>query len=375
MTHERKIPYIEPSTKEIIEGLPLAIIVFDESLNIRMANPAAEQFLGLSAGFLVRHSITNLVDEDGPLISLIRQVFEERNTVAEFGLWLGGPRLKKKKVDVRITNLTEACEFAVATIQECSLAQEIDNQTSQGRAARSVTGLASIFAHEIKNPLSGIRGAAQLLEHSVSDSDRELTTLICLESDRIRNLVDRMELFSDDKPFARTAVNIHEVLGHVKTIAESSFENHVDIKEQYDPSLPLVLGHREQLIQVFLNLAQNAYDAIEPEYGIISFETGYRHGPSLSVSGGRQRLELPISVTIKDTGKGIPEDLRQSMFEPFITTKPKGTGLGLSLVAKIVDDHGGIIELKNGAKNTEMCVYLPVCPDDHQRPPSGLSKH
>ena len=188
-----------PSVKEVIEGLPLAIIAFDRSLNIRMVNPAAEQLLSLSAGFLVRQCITDLVDEDGPLISLIRQVFEERNTVAEFGLWLGGPRLKKKKVDVRIATLSETSDFVIATIQECSL---IDSQTSQGRAARSVTGLASVFAREIKNPLSGIKGAAQLLEHSVSDSDRELTSLICLESDRIRNLVDRMEVFSDDRPIA-----------------------------------------------------------------------------------------------------------------------------------------------------------------------------
>ncbi|SVB16358.1 uncharacterized protein METZ01_LOCUS169212, partial [marine metagenome] len=129
MSHEPKVTRIGPSTKEIIEGLPLAIIVFDESLNIRMANPAAEQLLGLSSGFLINQCITNLVDEDGPLISLIRQVFEEKNTVAEFGLWLGGPKLKKKKVDVRIANLTENSDFATATIQECSLAQEIDSQT------------------------------------------------------------------------------------------------------------------------------------------------------------------------------------------------------------------------------------------------------
>ena len=241
MRHEPKVTRIEtsePSTKEIIEGLPLAIIVFDESLNIRMANPAAEQLLGLSAGFLINQCITNLVDEDGPLISLIRQVFEEKNTVAEFGLWLGGPKLKKKKVDVRIANLLENSDFATATIQECSLAHEIDSQTSQGRAARSVTGLASVFAYEIKNPLSGIKGAAQLLEHSVSDSDRELTNLICLESDRIRNLVDRIEMFSDDRPLARTAVNIHDVLAHVKKIAARSFKKHVDMREQYDPSLP-----------------------------------------------------------------------------------------------------------------------------------------
>ena len=375
MAHEPKIPCIEPSTKEVIEGLPLAVIVFDESLRIRMTNPAAEQLLGLSSGFLIRQCITNLIDEDGPLISLIRQVFEEKNTVAEFGLWLGGPRLKKKKVDVRIAKLTELSDFAIATIQECSLAQEVDSQISQGRAARAVTGLASVFAHEIKNPLSGIKGAAQLLEHSVSDYDRELTTLICLESDRMRNLVDRMELFSDERPLPRTPVNIHDVLDHVKKIAARSFKKHIDMSEQYDPSLPLVLGHRDQLIQVFLNLAQNAYDAIGLKQGTISFETSYRHSASLSISGRRQRLELPISVTIKDTGEGVPEDLRQSIFEPFVTTKPKGTGLGLALVAKIVDDHGGIIELKTGAKNTEMCVYLPVCPDDYRHRPSGSSKH
>ena len=350
----------EPSPFEVLQNLPTAIIVFDESLNIKMANAAAEQLFGLSSGFLVHKTITTLIDEDGELVSLLKQAFNKRHSVSEFGLMLAGPRIKKQKVDVQVSGPTENYHLAIASIQECSLARELDGQNLLSRAARSVSGLTSIFAREVKNPLSGIRGAAQLLEESVSDSDKELTRLIWDATDRIRDLVDRMELFSDDRPLSREAVNIHDVLGHVKEKLTSSFEKRVSIEEKYDPSLPLVFGNREKLIQVFDNLIKNSYEALDTEKGIIKLETSYRHGSLVSVLRGREKFELPIAVTITDNGIGIPEDLENSIFEPFVTTKPDRTGLGLALVAKIIDGHGGIVELNSSFQKTSITVFLPV---------------
>ena len=183
------------------------------------------------------------------------------------------------------------------------MADKIDRQMTHRSAARSVTGLAAMLAHEIKNPLSGIRGAAQLLETAVSDEDRALTRLITDETDRIVSLVDRMEIFSDERPIDRYPVNIHVVLDHVKAIAKNGFASQIKIVEDYDPSLPSVYANRDQLIQVFLNLVKNAAEAVgnDPDgrdYAVDRFPAGHSRlvpghaGPRLAAAGvlrARQR--------------------------------------------------------------------------------------
>lgn len=217
---------------------------------------------------------------------------ERRAPVNEYRVDLSSPRLGQDKlVDLYVAPVSSDPGSVVVVFQERSMADKIDRQLTHRAAARSVTGLASMLAHEIKNPLSGIRGAAQLLEQSVEDDDRALTRLICDETDRIVSLVDRMEVFSDERPVDRVPVNIHSVLDHVKAVAKAGFARNIKISENYDPSLPAVFANRDQLVQVFLNLVKNAAEAVgDRQDGEIMLTTAYRPGIRLSVAGTREDL-------------------------------------------------------------------------------------
>jgi len=242
-----------------------------------------------------------------------------------------------------------------------TVTEKIDRQLTHRSAARTVTGLASMLAHEIKNPLSGIRGAAQLLESSATPDDQKLTRLICDEADRIVGLVDKMEVFADERPVERSAVNIHRVLERVKTLALNGFGQNISIHEEYDPSLPSVFANRDQLIQVFLNLAKNAAEAAGSSGDAdIIFRTAFRPGIRLSMPGNQSRVSLPLEFSVIDNGPGVPEDLLPYLFDPFVTTKANGTGLGLALVSKIIGDHGGVIECESQPGRTVFRVLLPM---------------
>jgi two-component system nitrogen regulation sensor histidine kinase GlnL len=301
-----------------------------------------------------------LVPGDSPLLSLVEQVHSTGHSVFEYGVTVATSRIGDRFVTIQVSPVPESSGAVVVTLRERSFADKIDHQLTHRSAARSVTGMAAVLAHEIKNPLSGIRGAAQLLEQNANASDRKLTELICDEADRICALVDRMEVFSEKRGIEREAVNIHRVLEHVRRLGESGFARGIRFVENYDPSLPPVHGNRDQLIQVFLNLVKNAAEACPKKGGEIVLSTAYQHGVRLAVAGSASRLELPLMVSVQDNGDGIPEDLRSCLFDAFVTTKAGGTGLGLALVAKIINDHGGVIEFDSQPRRTVFRVRLPM---------------
>ena len=347
---------------QILEALPHPIFTIDGDGVIDSANSAAEAFFGTT--LLARSQrLDALLPMGSSLLTLVDQIREEGGAVNEHRVDLGLPRLGVERlVDIFVTRLTPQATTMVVMIRERSIAEKLDRQHALRGAARSVSAMASMLAHEIKNPLSGIRGAAQLIEADVDDGNRALTRLICDETDRIVKLVDRMKPFSAGPNEEFESVNIHAVLDHVKKVSQAGFARHIHIVEAYDPSLPPVLANRDQLIQVFLNLAKNAAEAIGNDRtdGEIEFKTSFRPGVRLKINGSETPVSLPLEFCVRDNGPGIAEEVLPRLFDPFVTTKPTGTGLGLALIAKIVGDHGGIVECESHAARTSFKVLMPM---------------
>ena len=342
-------------------ALPQPAVAVDQDGKIVAFNAAAEQFFSVSARSIRGHSIAEFAPEGSRLANLIDQAKRDEISLSERDVevrWIDS-EARLAEVQVSPVNDESSNTALLIVMQRGSIAEKMNRSLAHRGAARSVTGMAAALSHEIKNPLSAISGAAQLLQMSVADGEIELCELIQEESGRIQRLVERMEHFSDSRPPEDVPVNLHDALQMTRRAAQVGFASSVNFVEEYDPSLPPTTGDRDQLAQAFQNLVKNAAEAVG-EGGVITLKTAYRPGVRLAGIHGDKRQSLPLEVTVSDNGPGIAEDFAPYIFEPFVTSKASGAGLGLALVSKIIADHGGIIECDTDTGRTTFRMLLPV---------------
>lgn len=352
-----------PHPTDIWNALPAPLLLLDPGGHVALVNSAAETFLNMSQPLLREKGWEGLFPDDSPVRSLVEEARESHTDIAAYDMlveFVGG---RRSRCDVLIGRLPDREGWLALSFQPRAVTSLVDLQKGQQGAARSAVGVAAMLAHEIKNPLSGIRGAAQLLSAALDEDGQELTGLIISEVDRVRALIDRMEGFTDTRPRLQTRENIHAILGHVRRIAVAGFGSGINFRERYDPSLPPVLGDRDALVQAFLNLIKNAVEA-SPPGGTVTVTTSFRQGFRVRSQGTGLPVSLPLEVCIIDEGDGAPPAIADHLFEPFVSSRRGGTGLGLALVAKVVGDHGGVVEYDRHTGRTIFRVMLPLASEE-----------
>ncbi|RMA41392.1 two-component system sensor histidine kinase NtrB [Rhodophyticola porphyridii] len=349
-------------TTSLWASLPVPAIILDPEDRIGDVNPAAESFLNASRKSLEGHPVWDKVFVDAPLEEAFARVRSGQAPLFVNTVDVGTGSKKPVVCDVQIAPLADRPDHVLVLLESRELAGRLDRAMSSKTAAKSAIGMAEMLAHEIKNPLAGITGAAQLISMHASGEDRELTDLIVEETRRILKLVDQVEEFGNLRPPDRRAVNIHDVLDRARKSAMVGFAAHMTIEDDYDPSLPLTWADPDQLLQVFLNLLKNAAEACKSG-GTLRLRSFYELSLKVRRRDGTGGA-VPLQIEIIDDGPGLPDAIAADIFDPFVSGRENGTGLGLALVSKIIADHDGWIAVDSVPGRTVFRISLPVAPKD-----------
>ena len=343
----------------IWSALPFPLFVVAPNDTIELSNPAAEQLLGMSARQMLRRPVIELFGPNTVVDDTIAKARSGSNRVTQYNVVVTVSDMTTLSCTLSVSAIDATEGMLLIMVQPTGSAERIHRSLNHLSAARSVTTMAGMLAHEIRNPLAGISGAAQLLAVNARPEDLELTELIGQEAKRIGNLVDRVEYFVDQRPVEHQPVNIHDILDRAVRGAQAGYARRIRFVKEFDPSLPDASGDPEQMLRAFQNIIKNATEAVEDDRGIIRLRTFYRTGIRLAGPGARSE-SLPLHVEVIDNGKGVPPDLVSEVFEPFVTSKANGSGLGLSLVSQTIAAHGGLIECESEQGATVFRIRLPV---------------
>jgi two-component system nitrogen regulation sensor histidine kinase GlnL len=342
--------------QQIVEGLSGGVLMFNQALKLEYINPTGEMLFEISAQRLRGMSLDDMFPDNDALAASVREAFESSHPFTEREIQLNLPGFRSVVADCAVTPLTDApgdtaLLMEVTPVERTLRISREENQYTQYHAIRAlIRGL----AHEVKNPLGGLRGAAQLLERELPDESlKEYTHIIIGEADRLRNLVNRM-LGPSSLP-QRGDINIHEVTERVRQLIEVEVPDTVVIKKDYDPSIPDLSADRDQLIQALLNIVRNAAQAVGTS-GIITIRTRTLRQFTI----GHTRHKLVCSVDVVDNGPGIPHEQLENIFFPMVSGRAEGTGLGLSIAQSLVQQHDGVILCNSKPGRTVFSVLLPI---------------
>jgi two-component system nitrogen regulation sensor histidine kinase GlnL len=357
-------PYPVPGV--IWASLPMPSLLVDAAGLIHEANPAAETFLNASARTLRGQPALDRLAIDAPMEEALARARANQSPLNINDVDVTSGDRAPVQCTVHIAPMHDNPEMLLLILSPREIADRMGRSLGAKSAAKSAIGMAEMLAHEIKNPLAGISGAAQLLSMSLPPEDQELTDLIVEETRRIVKLLGQVEQFGNLRPPDRRAVNLHDALDRARRSALVGFGAHMQIVEDYDPSLPPTWADPDQLMQVFLNLIRNAAEAAGPQGGTIRLRTFYDLSLRVRRKDGTSAA-LPLNVEVIDDGPGLPPDIAAQVFEPFVSGRENGTGLGLALVSKIISDHDGWISVDSVPGRTVFRLSLPMAPKDKRK--------
>ncbi len=344
--------------KDLWESVPYPAFVLDFKNEIKLANPLSQQYCETSLYRLVGKKLSSYIGTNSAVFEVLEKISSNSSAIVKFDVPINWKNKGNQVFDMYVVSVEMGLSnliFFHPKRLKGKMEQALLNQNS----IKSVSAMGSVLSHEIKNPLASIIGAAQLLENSNVKNEKTLTQIIHEEAKRIESIVDRVQLLGEVNKIGFGAVNIHDVIDKVKRSALQGYGSHVQFEENYDPSIPDVNGDFELLTQAFHNIIKNSCEAVGKKGGRINIKTSFYSGLALG-SHGEKNKKLQLMVTVSDNGPGITKNIIADIFDPFSTTKIGGSGLGLPLVAKIISEHGGFVELDDMKDGACFNIYLPA---------------